>query len=103
MRRKGDGALTPCHAVKKADFIPYKYRRRFLGSPPVSGRHVEWSAIVSNDDEMPKPSNELLDLALAAAQRACHLRLEAVADRCSTSLEASWVSHWPGDHYRFLA
>jgi predicted O-methyltransferase YrrM len=87
----------------KVDLLPLKYRRRLFGSPPVSARHVEWSAIASTDDEQPPPSDELVGLALAAAQAARCLRLDRIADRCASPLEASWVNHWPGDHYRFLA
>jgi predicted O-methyltransferase YrrM len=87
----------------KADLLPFRYRRRFFGSPPVSARHVEWSAIASTDDEQPQPTDDLVGLALAAAERARDLRLDALAARCRTPLEASWVNHWPGDHYRLLA
>jgi predicted O-methyltransferase YrrM len=87
----------------KADLLPFKYRRRLFGSPPVSARHVEWSAIASTDDERPQPSDDLVGLALAAAERARNLRLDALAERCRTPLEAGWVNHWPGDHYRLLA
>ena len=69
----------------------------------MSARHVEWSAIASTDDEQAQPTDQLLGLALAAAERARHLRLDDIADRCSTPLEASWVNQWPGEHYRLLA
>jgi predicted O-methyltransferase YrrM len=87
----------------KADVLPLKYRRRFFGSPPVSARHVEWSAIASTDDEQPQPTDDLVGLALLAAERARHLRLDAIRDRCRTPLEASCVNQWPGEHYRLLA
>jgi predicted O-methyltransferase YrrM len=87
----------------RADIVPFRYRRRLFGSPPVLARHVEWSAIASTDDEQPQPSDELLGIALAGAERARHLRLDAIAQRCQTPLEAHWVNHWPGDHYRLLA
>jgi predicted O-methyltransferase YrrM len=87
----------------RADLLPFKYRRRLFGSPPVSARHVEWSAIASTDDEQPPPSDDLVGLALAAGEQSRHLRLDTVAERCRTPLEATWVNHWPGDHYRLLA
>jgi predicted O-methyltransferase YrrM len=87
----------------RADFLPFKIRRRLVGSPPISGRHVEWSAIASTDDQEPQPADDVIELALAAAEEARHLRLDAVADRCRTALEAAWVNHWPGNHYRLLA
>jgi predicted O-methyltransferase YrrM len=91
--------------MASADLLPFKYRRRLLGAPPVSARHVEWSAIASTDDEPSRcqPTDELILLALAAAKRALNLTLNSVAERCRTPLEASWVNHWPGDHYRLLA
>jgi predicted O-methyltransferase YrrM len=87
----------------RADLLPLKYRRRLFGSPPVSARHVEWSAIASTDDEQPPPTDDLIGLALAAGEECRHLRLDDVAERCRTRLEAGWVNHWPGDHYRLLA
>jgi predicted O-methyltransferase YrrM len=50
-----------------------------------------------------QPSDDLLGLALTAAERARHLRLDDLAARCQTPLEASWINHWPGEHYRLLA
>jgi predicted O-methyltransferase YrrM len=89
--------------MPRADRLPFKYRSRLLGSPPVSARHVEWSAIASTDDEPAQPTDQLLGLALAAAERARHLRLDEIGQRCGTRLEGSWVNHWPGEHYRLLA
>jgi predicted O-methyltransferase YrrM len=85
------------------DWVPLRYRRRLFGSPPVRARHAEWSAIASTDDEQPQPTDALVGIALAAAERSRGLRLDAVAARCRTATEALWVNHWPGDHYRFLA
>ncbi len=89
--------------MPRADLLPLKYRQRLLGSPPVSARHVEWSAIASTDDEHSQPTDDLLGLALAAAAGARRLRLDEIAERCQTPLEASWVNQWPGEHYRLLA
>ena len=74
-----------------------------MGTPPVAARHVEWSAIASTDDERQQPTDYLVGLALAAAERARHLHLDDLAERCSTPLEASWCNEWPGEHYRLLA
>jgi hypothetical protein len=87
----------------KADLVPLKYRRHLFGSPPVAARHVEWSAIASTDDEQPPPTDDLVGLALAAGEMSRRLRLDDVAGRCSRPLQASWVNHWPGDHYRLLS
>lgn len=89
--------------MRKLDLIPLRYRRRLFGPPPVSARHVEWSAIASNDDELLQPTDDLIGIVLRAVERARGLRLDTVAERCSTALESSWVNHWPGDHYRLLA
>lgn len=88
--------------MRKADLIPFKYRQRFFGSPPVSARHAEWSAIVSTDDETIAPSDELIEIVMSAIERARPLRLDALAARCHGPQEAMWVNHWPGDHYRLL-
>jgi predicted O-methyltransferase YrrM len=87
----------------RADLVPFKYRRRIFGSPPVSARHVEWSAIASTDDQQPPPTDEVIGLVLAACEQARYLRLDTIAERCPTPLEACWVNHWPGAHYRLLA
>jgi predicted O-methyltransferase YrrM len=87
----------------RADLLPFKYRRRLFGSAPVSARHVEWSAIASTDDEQPPPTDDLIGLALAAGEQSRHLKLDDAVERCRTPLQASWVNHWPGDHYRLLA
>jgi predicted O-methyltransferase YrrM len=87
----------------RADLLSFKYRRRLFGSPPISARHAEWSAIASTDDEQPPPTDDLIGLALAAGEQSRHVRLDRVAERCRTPLEAAWVNHWPGDHYRLLA
>jgi predicted O-methyltransferase YrrM len=60
------------------------------------------SIVSSAIDLEPKPTPELLNLALAAAAAANGLDLEGVAMRCSSE-NAEWVRLWPGEHYRLLA
>lgn len=67
---------------------------------PVKARHAEYSLVVSADDES-GPSERLLDVGLAAAQRARSVSLEAVSARMTT--EPRWPDLWPGEHYRLLA
>jgi predicted O-methyltransferase YrrM len=70
--------------------------------PQMCARHRLWSVISSADDLRPQPSRELILLAVRAAERAIDIELDDVAVRCRTPLEASWVTQWPGEHYRFL-
>ena len=67
---------------------------------PVKARHAEYSLVISSDDET-KPSDRLLDVGLAAAQRARSVDLSQVSARMRT--EPRWPDLWPGEHYRLLA
>jgi predicted O-methyltransferase YrrM len=69
------------------------------GPPPVSARHVELSAISSADDDV-APSARLLEVALAAVDRARSVDLIALDARLPP--EAPMASTWPGEHYRLL-
>lgn len=62
-------------------------------------RAARWSAIAPIDP----PDGDLVSIALAAAERAQRLPLEAVARRAQRADEGRWVQQWPGEHYRFLA
>jgi len=68
---------------------------------PVEGRHVLPSAIVSADDEISKPSDRLIDLALLATQNARSISMNEVSRRMKT--EPYFPEVWPGEHYKFLA
>lgn len=76
---------------------------RELPPVPVKARHAEWSAMSSTDDLYTLPNDAIVDLLLRAASRARTIRLDNIAARCSTELEAAWVNAWPGEHYRLLA
>jgi predicted O-methyltransferase YrrM len=69
------------------------------GPPPVSARHVELSAISSADDDVP-PSPRLLEVALAAIDRARTVDLSALDERLPAG--SPMASTWPGEHYRLL-
>lgn len=62
-------------------------------------RAARWSAIAPIDP----PNEELVSIALAAAERARLLPLEDVARRARRTDEGRWVQQWPGEHYRLLA
>jgi predicted O-methyltransferase YrrM len=64
-------------------------------------RHSEPSVILSADDEIGRPTQRLMDVALAAASRARDIDLAELERR--TSLEARLYRTWPGEHYRLLA
>jgi predicted O-methyltransferase YrrM len=68
---------------------------------PLRARHVEYSAIVSADDDPARPSERLLDLALQAAQRARTVSMAHVSARLAQPPDYPAV--WPGEHYKLLA
>jgi predicted O-methyltransferase YrrM len=68
---------------------------------PVRGRHVEYSAIVSLDDDGARPSDRLLDLALRAASRARAVSMAGVVARMKQP--PYYPDVWPGEHYKLLA
>jgi predicted O-methyltransferase YrrM len=70
--------------------------------PPVAARHVEYSLIVSADDDpSPGPDRALLELALDAARLAFTTTVDELRDRTDTTPFLPGV--WPGEHYRLLA
>jgi predicted O-methyltransferase YrrM len=75
--------------------------RRFgvSGPPPIAARHVELSAISSADDDV-APSPRLLEVALAAVDKARGVDLTALDGRLPP--DAPMASTWPGEHYRLL-
>lgn len=66
-----------------------------------SARHREPSVILSADDEIVRPTRRLMDVALAAIQRARAIDLTELDRR--TSSQPRWYRTWPGEHYRLLA
>ena len=64
-------------------------------------RHIEPSIILSADDELARPTRRLMDVALAASERARIIELTELDRR--TSSETRWYRTWPGEHYRLLA
>jgi predicted O-methyltransferase YrrM len=74
------------------------FRRVFESTP---ARHKEPSIIVSADDELPRPTKRLLDVALGAVGRARGVVFHTLARR--TSAEPRWHEVWPGEHYKLLA
>ena len=74
---------------------------RELLPPPVAVRHLEYSLLLSLDDEPSQPSERLLELALGAAAAAAAIDLADVAARVKDG--PRFPSVWPGEHYRLLA
>lgn len=72
-------------------------------APRLAARHVEWSLLSSADDLWPRPSRDLVELALEASRVALDLDLSAIADRCCDELDRTYSTLWPGEHYRLLA
>ncbi|MBI5482368.1 MAG: methyltransferase [Deltaproteobacteria bacterium] len=68
---------------------------------PVAARHAEYSMLYSADDEPARPSERLLDVALAAVSAARKADLLDLARRVSGPI--AWTEVWPGEHYKLLA
>ena len=68
---------------------------------PVKARHAEFSIICSADDDVGRPTMDLLNLALSAARRACDISMEAVSSRMQNG--PFYPDVWPGEHYKLLA
>ncbi|MEW5739584.1 MAG: class I SAM-dependent methyltransferase [Myxococcota bacterium] len=69
--------------------------------PPVTARHLEYSMLLSADDERYRPTERLLDVALSAAQLARKIDVSSLAGRVPTGIRFAEV--WPGEHYKLLA
>jgi predicted O-methyltransferase YrrM len=82
--------------------------RRMLGRVelprlPLNGASdARWSVISSAHDIVGQPTDDLIELALAAGHRARTLRLHDLEHRCREE-DALWIRTWPGEHYRYLA
>ena len=68
---------------------------------PLQARHVELSAIASADDDLSKPSDRLLDIALQAAGQAPSISMSPVVERMTHG--PYYPEVWPGEHYKLLA
>lgn len=68
--------------------------------PPVEVRHAEYSMLLSADDEPFRPTDRLLDVALAAVQHARKVDVSSLASRVPTGIRFAEV--WPGEHYKLL-
>ena len=78
-----------------------RYAQGWLGPHGVKANHGEKTMIFSAEDDPARPSERLLDVALAAAQAARAVDLSALDARLAGP--PYWPSVWPGEHYRLLA
>lgn len=67
---------------------------------PFAAHHIEYSAIVSADDDALAP-DALIKLSLKAVDRARFISMKPVAARMSQS--PFYPEVWPGEHYKLLA
>ena len=70
-------------------------------SPPIRARHLEYSLLLSADDDASRPSAYLIDVALKAIQHARTVSLDQIASRLKQP--PSYPTIWPGEHYQLLA
>ena len=73
----------------------------FVQPAPVKARHIERSLLLSADDEPHRPSERLIDVALAAVSAARTIDVTSLRDRVPTGIRYAEV--WPGEHYKLLA
>lgn len=81
--------------IKRAIFGPH--RPIF----PLTARSIEYSAIISADDDPAAPSDRLLDIALQAVQAARGVTMDHVVERMTHP--PYYPDVWPGEHYKLLA
>ena len=73
-----------------------------LPAPPIHGAaDARWSVISSAHDLYAEANDDLVGVALGAAERSRHLRLHDLESRCQEP-DLGWVRAWPGEHYRLL-
>jgi predicted O-methyltransferase YrrM len=79
--------------------------RKVFMPAPVRVRHAEYSMLFSADGAFGKPSEHLIDVALAAIQAARSQDLNEIESRLRGrfNFPDSLVQVWPGEHYKLLA
>jgi predicted O-methyltransferase YrrM len=80
--------------------FPPSKGRRWIG--PIDTIHSEWTAIFDPAEDASGPSDELVRLAVAAAEIARTTNLDALSERASRERERTELPTWPGQHYRLL-
>lgn len=68
---------------------------------PFQARHIEPSLVSSSDDEVGKPNQRLITLALEASSKASQIDLADIAVRLKNP--PNYLEVWPGEHYKLLA
>lgn len=69
--------------------------------PPITARHCEYSMLLSADDDLMRPTERLIDIALKAVQAARSVDVSPLASRIRGATRYAEV--WPGEHYKLLA
>lgn len=69
---------------------------------PLGALHSELSYVSSAVDMYPRPSADLIQVALELGHRAQHAKVPRLAERAPSRSDAERVSLWPGEHYRLL-
>src|SRR3954447_13598498 len=81
-------------------------RRLKLGEMPpipiIGAADARWSVISSAHDLYVQPNDDLVGVALRAAETARSVKLADLETR-SVEPDLTWIRTWPGEHYRFLA
>jgi predicted O-methyltransferase YrrM len=79
--------------------------RKVFMPAPVRVRHAEYSMLFSADGAFGKPSERLIDMALAAIQAARSQDLQDIESRLKGRFQFpdALVQVWPGEHYKLLA
>jgi predicted O-methyltransferase YrrM len=67
---------------------------------PLAARHIEYSAIISADDDI-LASDDLIKLALKAVDRSRSISMKPVSARMTQP--PFYPEIWPGEHYKLLA
>jgi len=74
---------------------------RWANPLPFKCRHLEYSVISSVDDEPGRPTQRLLEIAIAAISEARTIDLSSISKRITQGPD--YPAIWPGEHYKLLA
>jgi predicted O-methyltransferase YrrM len=81
-------------------FIKKKTIKDLLPTP-MKVAHSEYTLILSNHDDMAKPSDYLIDISLQAVSFARKVDLSDISNRIKYGTK--YPDMWPGEHYKLLA
>jgi predicted O-methyltransferase YrrM len=97
-----DAAQLPWRATRALPWVTQRRIQLLLGHPPLGPDGV-WSAVDPHATYAQRPSDELLQILLAAAASARTTHPNLLIERAAGTPYSDWADAFPGEHYRLLA